>query len=200
MLVRQIVDPAKFNAELALPYSLRTDNFASAMQDVYDFFFEVNSLLLERGLPRLDDMLRPAAMSGILSDMITASVAKQSRVLVENSFHNGHPDLVVQGRYPNNGVAAGEHGIEIKSTRNRRGSVDTHGARNQWMCVFKYIVDTTTEPAVVRRPMRFSDVYLARVEEADFRRNLRGARGTPTSSLHREGLAKLRRGWLYRDL
>lgn len=200
MLVRQVVDPGKFNLELALPYSLRTDNFASAMQDVYDFFFDVNSLLLDRGLPRLDDMLRPAAMSGILSDMITASVAKQSRVLVENTFHNGHPDLVVQGRYPNNGVAAGKHGIEIKSTRKPGGQVDTHGARNQWMCVFGYAVDNETEPAAMRRPMKFTEVYLAQVEESDFRRNLRGDRGTPTSSLHREGLAKLRRGWLYRDL
>ena len=34
------------------------------MQDVYDFFYDVNKLLLERGLHRLDDMLRPAAMSG----------------------------------------------------------------------------------------------------------------------------------------
>lgn len=200
MLVHQTVDRAKFNSQLPLPYSLRIDNFASAMQDVYDFFFDVNSLLLDRGLPRLDDMLRPAAMSGILSDMITASVAKQSRVLVENTFHNGHPDLVVQGRYQNNGVAAGEHGIEIKSTRKRGGQVDTHGGRNQWMCVFGYVVDTETEPAAMRRPMKFREVYLAEVEEGDFRRNLRGDRGTPTSSLHRQGLAKLRRGWLYRDL
>lgn len=195
----QTFDPSKFNSELALPYSLRLDTFASAMQDVYDFFSDVNALLLDRGLPRLDDMLRPAAMSGILSDMITASVAKQSRVLVENTFHNGHPDLVVQGRYQNNGVAAGEHGIEIKSTRNRGGQVDTHGGRNQWMCVFVYVVDSETEPAAARRPMKFTEVYLAEVEEADFRRNLRGDRGTPTSSLHRQGLAKLRRGWLYRD-
>ncbi|MGD0501437.1 MAG: hypothetical protein ABSD02_01770 [Steroidobacteraceae bacterium] len=38
------------------------------MQDVYDFFFDVNSMLLARGLHRLDDMLRPAAMSGMSGD------------------------------------------------------------------------------------------------------------------------------------
>lgn len=200
MLTRQQVDTGKFNGALALPYSLRIDNFAGAMQDIYDFFYDVNSLLLDRGLPRLDDMLRPAAMSGILSDMITASMAKQSRVLVENTYHNGHPDLVVQGRYPNNGVAAGEHGIEVKSTRGRGGSVDTHGGRNQWMCVFGYEVDAQTEPAADRGPMIFREVYLAEVSEADFRRNTRGDRGTPTSTLHKAGLAKLRQGWLYRDL
>ena len=41
-----------------------------AMQDVYDFFFDVNSHLLAKGLQRLDDMLRPAIMSGLLSDML----------------------------------------------------------------------------------------------------------------------------------
>lgn len=34
-------------------------------------------LLLEKGLHRLDDMLRPAAMSGMISDMLTASMAKR---------------------------------------------------------------------------------------------------------------------------
>jgi hypothetical protein len=33
------------------------------MQDVYDFFFDVNSGLAAKGLERLDDMLRPAIMS-----------------------------------------------------------------------------------------------------------------------------------------
>jgi hypothetical protein len=46
-----------------------------AMQDVYDFFYDVNLGLIERGLHRLDDMLRPAIMSGVLSEMLTASLA-----------------------------------------------------------------------------------------------------------------------------
>ena len=37
-----------------------------AMQDVYDFFYDVNRGLVGRGLLRLDDMLRPAIMSGLL--------------------------------------------------------------------------------------------------------------------------------------
>lgn len=44
------------------------------MQDVYDFFYDVNLLLTDKGLERLDDMIRPAIMSGLLSDMLTASV------------------------------------------------------------------------------------------------------------------------------
>ena len=58
-----------------------------------------------------------------------------------NGRHNGHPDLVVQGKYKDNAVESGEFGVEVKSTRKRGGAVDMHGARAQWMCVFVYVVD-----------------------------------------------------------
>jgi hypothetical protein len=40
------------------PYQLRLGDFELAMQDVYDFFYDVNGLLLRRGLRRLDAALR----------------------------------------------------------------------------------------------------------------------------------------------
>ena len=97
---RAVVDRSKFNQQLSLPYQLRLDDFAGAMSDVYDFFGDVNENLVEKGLQRLDDMIRPAALSGMLSDMITESLANKSRVLVTNLHHNGHPDLIVEGRLP----------------------------------------------------------------------------------------------------
>ena len=144
-------------------------------------------------------MLRPAAMSGLISDMASASMAQHSRVLVENQYHNGHPYLIVNGIYPNDAVKAGEEGIEVKSTRNRGGAVDTHGAREQWMCVFVYRVDKTTEPAVDREPMRFTEIYLGYVTVDDFRKNPRGELGTRTATLHRYGIQKLRSNWVYLD-
>ena len=194
---RQPVDITKFNHEAVLPYELRLLDFQTAMQDVYDFFRDVNALLTKKGLRRLDDMLRPAIMSGVLSDMLTASLASHSRVLKENRFFNGHPDLVVHGVYPDNGVKAGTEGVEIKTTRKPGGAVDTHGAREQWMCVFVYGLDTTSEPASKRRPMSFTEVYLGHVTVDDFRRNPRGELGTRTATLHKEGIQKLRRNWIY---
>ena len=141
-ILRNTVDPSKFNMQAGLPYELRHKDFEMAMQDVYDFFYDVSSLLTRKGLQRLDDMLRPAIMSGALSDMLTASLAKHSRVRTENQYFNGHPDLIVQGVYPENAVKAGDQGVEIKTTRKAGGAVDTHGAREQWMCVFVYEVDS----------------------------------------------------------
>jgi hypothetical protein len=195
---RNFVERTKFNKAAQLPYELRLRDFEMAMQDVYDFFFDVNSYLSKKGLQRLDEMLRPAIMSGVLSDMLTASLAKHSRVLIENQYFNGHPDLIVQGIYPGNAVKAGTEGIEIKTTRKTGGAVDTHGARNQWMCVFVYNLDTETEPARNRKPMSFTEIYLGQVTVEDFRRNPRGELGTRTATLHRDGIKKLRENWIYR--
>jgi len=195
---RNNVDTSKFNRKAQRPYELRLKDFEMAMQDVYDFFFDVNSNLSKKGLQRLDDMLRPAIMSGVLSDMITASMAKHSRTLTENKYFNGHPDLIVQGVYSDNAVKAGTDGIEIKTTRKSGGAVDTHGARDQWMCVFVYNVDTESEPASRRKPMTFTEVYLGKVTVEDFRKNARGELGTRTATLHKEGIAKLRENWIYK--
>jgi hypothetical protein len=198
MQVREKVQTASFNQEILLPYSLRLSDFQIAMEDVYDFFFDVNTFFLERGLPRLDDLLRPANMSGLLSDMLTASIAKHSRTLVQNAYHNGHPDLLLGGRYPSNSAKAGDEGIEIKATRKKGGAVDTHGGRDQWMCVFVYEVDSTSEPAQNRKAMRFTELYLSQVLVGDFRKNSRGELGTRTATLDRDGVKKLRANWVYK--
>ena len=196
-VMRNIVRQACFNSKATLPYNLRLQDFEMAMQDIYDFFYDINKGLTRRGLLRLDDMLRPAIMSGLLSDMLTASLSKHSRSLTVNLYHNGHPDLIVNGVYPGNSVKAGEQGVEIKTTRKSGGVVDTHGARNQWMCVFVYEVDCLTEPANNRAPMTFNEIYLGKVVLEDFRRNQRGELGTRTATLHRSGIEKLRKNWIY---
>jgi hypothetical protein len=190
----------QFNSSAALPFELRLKDFELAIQDVYDLFYDINLSLVEKGLQRIEDMLerRKATLSGLLSDLLTASLAKHSRVLVENRWPNGRPDLVVKGRYPNDAVKAGVDGIEIKSTKNKSAAVDMHGARDQWLCVFAYRIDSATEPANDRRPLEFIGVYLAEVVKSSFRKNARGELGTRTATLDREGIKGLRSGWIYR--
>ncbi len=197
-LRRERPDQQALNEAATLPYNLRLADFEAAIRDVYDFFFDVNKLLRRKNLERLDDTVRPAIMSGLLSDMITASLAKHSRSLVVNKYFNGHPDLVVKGEYPNDSVQSGSKGVEVKTTRKAGGAVDFHGARDQWLGVFVYEIDETTEPAVARRPLRFTEIYLGQVRVADFRRNERGELGTRTATLHREGIAAFRKNWIYR--
>jgi len=85
--------------------------------------------------------------------MLTASLPKHSRSLTVNLDHNGHPDLAVNGVYPGNKVKAGSEDVEIKATRKAGGAVDTHRARDQWMCMFVYDVDNFSEPTKDRAPI-----------------------------------------------
>jgi len=167
-LKRLAVNRAAFNPRAEYPFSLRQNDFEIAMQDVYDFLHDVNSLLLDKGLHRLEDMMRGAGLSGMFSDMLRDSLAKHARGLVKNNHPNGHPDLIKRGEYPNDAVASGELGVEVKSTRKRGGAVDLHGPRDHWMCVFVYRADHESEPSSKREPTRFTEVYLAQVNARTF--------------------------------
>lgn len=92
----------------------------------------------------------------------------------------------------NDAAKAGVEGVEIKTTRK------VGGAREQWMCVFVYDTDSESQPVVQRRPMSFTEIYIAKVTLADFRKNARGELGTRTATLDRLGIAKLRQNWIYR--
>lgn len=199
-ILRQEVQSDDFNSQASYPYELREEDFAIAMRDVYDFFADVNGRLAEKGLGRLEDMVAKASLSGMLSDMLAASLAKHARSLTRNCHHNGHPDLIPRDVYSNDSVQSGDEGVEVKTTVNNGGAVDTHGARDQWMCVFVYRIDTETQPLVAREPLRFTEIYLAEVTTGDFRENKRGPLGTKTATLDRFGLKKLRAGWVYQEV
>jgi len=85
---RNAVQVERFNTGAVLPYELRLQAFQMAMQDLYDFY-EVNSPLCSQGLQRLADMLRPAMMSGVLSDMRTARLSKDPSPPAPNSSPGG---------------------------------------------------------------------------------------------------------------
>jgi hypothetical protein len=95
-------------------------------------------------------------------------------------------------------VKAGSEGVEIKATRKAGGAVDTHGARDQWMCVLVYDMDNFSEPTKGRAPMTVTEIYLGHVTKDDFRKNQHGELGTRTATLHKSGIEKLRKSWVYK--
>ncbi len=90
-IVRNQVRPESFNKNAPLSFELRIKDFEMAMEDIYDFFYDINQGLVQRSLMRLDDMLRPAIISGLLSDMLTASLGKHSRSLTVTCITTGIP-------------------------------------------------------------------------------------------------------------
>ena len=120
-IIRRVVSQECFNPAPMLPHELRIIDFELATQDVYDFFYDVNTNLGNKGLRRLAGVRRPAGASGTISDMLTSSLAKHSRTLRENRYHSGHPDLVGHGVTPTMRSARGP-GRDGRLARSRIGA------------------------------------------------------------------------------
>jgi hypothetical protein len=197
--VQAKVNPDGFNTERTLPYSLRLNDFAGAMDDIYVTLANINDGLTSRGLLRIEETVRGAIYSGLLSDLLAAALAAHSLGLVKNAYKNGHPDLLPVGQFVNDSAQAAEGGVEVKVTSKPGGAVDMHSARPAWYAVFRYQTDHETQPVVNRAPTRFTHIWLGELAADDFRSNARGPRGTRTSTPHKDGIAKLRAAWIYRD-
>jgi len=46
--------------------------------------------------------------------------------------------------------------------------------------------------------MAVTEIYLGQVTKDDFRKNQRGELGTRTATLHKNGIEKLRKNWVYK--
>lgn len=198
-LKRAQVDKNGFNTALKLPYALKLDVFAIAIDDIYDMLHNLNTGLVNRGLLPFENSVRGAIYTGMLSDLMTEAIASHAAGLVKNTHSNGHPDLLPAGRYVNDAAQGAEEGVEVKVTKKAGGAVDMHGARPAWYCIFRYLADYDTQPVINREPTRFTDVWLAQLDATHFRKNERGELGTRTATPHAQGVKVLRAGWLYRD-
>ncbi|MGI8945306.1 MAG: hypothetical protein ACR2GL_03585 [Thermoleophilaceae bacterium] len=188
-----------FDPNLELPYALKPEVFSIAMDDIYEMLATANEALIERGLLRLEESVRGAIYSGLLSDLMAEAIANHAGGLTKNEYPNGHPDLLPVGRYPDDSAQTAEEGLEVKITGKPGGAVDMHGNRTAWYCVSRYEVDLDTQPVVGRAPTRFTHIWVARLQPKDFRKNERGPLGTRTATPHKEGLKVLRAGLLYKD-
>lgn len=66
---RAQVNEDGFNKSLKLPYALRLDVFAIAMDDIYEMLHNVNTGFVDRGLLPFENSIRGAIYTGMLSDL-----------------------------------------------------------------------------------------------------------------------------------
>lgn len=190
---RATLHPKGFNDGVALPYGLRGGEVKAALDDVYDFFYNVNKFLVEKGWDRLEETLSAAALSGMLSEMIVQGISKRSATVTKNRHHNGRPDLVPRGHYAGDSVLRGEEGIEVKASRYSAGW-QGHNIESGWIMIAQYYVQVD-EPTLIDR------VLAAKLDPGDWSFSGRGAlsRRTPTASIKKSGVSKLETNPIYVD-
>jgi hypothetical protein len=162
----------------------------------------VNAELERREVVRLEDMLMPANFSSIVGEFMSANIPKHCKTVVKNNYHNGHPDILPAGKYPDNKAKhAGADGIEVKGSRYLR-AWQGHNAEDVWLMVF--VFDSGRPADLVEKiapePFRFEMVLGALLEKEDWKFAGRSetSRRTITASVTPSGFDKMMANVIYR--
>ncbi len=186
-----------FNPRAVLPHSLTIDNVRLTIEATHDLLYGMNSFLVSKGQPRLEEMMLGNAFAGFLSEIIVKNLADHSVQLTRNRKIGGYPDLIPKGKYPSDQVLRGQ-GLEVKASK-QRGGWQGHNPEKGWLVVFVYRIDMETQPVEDRFPTQIDEVLSAELDDDDW--SFSGRKGqsrrTITASILRKGVLRLRSNWIY---
>lgn len=192
MLCSSSLNELFINENVNLPYSLSAQTINKAVCKTYKVFHGLNYHLSSNSQRSLEDMLLANTLSGVISEMLVRHISDSSEALVRNEKTGGRPDLLPTGVYQESLVHKGNCGIEIKASQNS-GNWQGHNPEDGWLMVFRYDISEHTS-------LRFTEILCAYLEKSDW--NYSGKNGesrrTPTASINKLGLEKLRNNHIYR--
>ena len=188
-----------FNPNTNLPYGLKTEHIRLAMVDFTGFLGFVDQQLNTNGMERLESIVMPANFSSIVGEFMSSRIPKHCPTIAKNARHNGHPDLIPAGVFPNNAVQHATEGIEIKASRYLRGW-QGHNPEDSWLMVFVFDSNRPTDYLTSPKPFRFVMVVGAQLIKEDWLFSGRSAtsRRTITASVTRTGYDKMMANWIYK--
>ncbi len=194
------VDPAGFNSAAQLPYGLTVDNVKVALGEVLDLLGFMNTQLNARSTPRLETLLMPANFSSMVGELMVEFIPHQTTTMAKNRYHNGYPDLVPANTYQDDKAQHGEQGIEVKSSRYKRGW-QGHNVEKGWFMVFMFDANRPRDLAdsTAPRPLEFVRVAAAELMKSDWKFSGRSAtsRRTITASIVNSGYDKMMANIIY---
>lgn len=175
----------------SLPYGLLPEHFEQAVRQAEAFFNRFSNN--ESEFPQLLEILAKNAISGLVSDLMIYGLSKAQAELCKNIMIGGFPDLVPRSEFPAQSVLKGHTGIEVKSSKNN--SWQGHNAEDGWLMAVKYI----TRPETF--DIRIEKIYLAELTKEDwtFFPRKENSRRTPTATINKSGLKKLRAQVVYHN-
>ena len=143
----------------------------------------------------------PANFSSMVGEFMAAAIPKYCKTVARNTYHNGHPDILPKGLYPEDSIQHGPEGIEIKASRHTSGW-QGHNPEDVWLLVFVFDSNTSRDAGrgIAPRPFRFVKVLGALLTRKDWAFSGRSetSRRTITASVTRTGYAKMEANWIYR--
>jgi len=195
------INESGFNEKAIIPYGCNSSHIKNAMLEFLDFLGFINTQLGTRDLPRLEAFLMPANFSSMVGEFMVSSIPKYCTAIVKNSYHNGHPDMIPAGMFPNNSIQHADKGIEIKGSRHISGW-QGHNPEDTWLMVFCFDSNTSRDSSlgIQPKPFEFIKVIGAQLTKDDWNYSGRSAtsRRTITASVNQSGFAKMEANWIYK--
>jgi hypothetical protein len=192
MLCSSSLNESFINKDVSLPYALSIEAINQAVSKTYKVFHGLNYHLSCNSQRVLEEMLLANTLSGMISEMLVRHISDSSETLTKNDKVGGRPDLLPVGMYTESLAHAGVHGIEIKASQNS-GNWQGHNPEDGWLMIFRYDISEQAS-------LRFTEILCAYLEKTDW--NFAGRNGesrrTPTASINKLGLEKLRTNHIYR--
>lgn len=179
----------RFNNKVELPHDLTIQQIELAMNDCVTVIKNYDKFAISNDLPNLVDLQTPAGFSSMISEMAIKKLTQHCSTLCQNTYHNGHPDLIPVGIYPNNSILKGTQGIEVKASKLLSGW-QGHNPEDVFLLIFVYSLNPE---------FRFRKVLGANLLKEDWTYSGRNSesRRTITASVNKYGMKKLRTNWIY---
>jgi len=145
----------------------------------------------------LQELILGNSLSGLISEFVVKSLARASQTLMANKKVGGYPDLLPKTKYSTDTVLKGTDGIEVK-TSIQRGGWQGHNPEKCWVMIFRYTIGKQKDNTTL--PLTFTEILCARLVKSDwsFSGRKQGSRRTPTASIKKTGVEKLRSNFVYR--
>jgi hypothetical protein len=201
-LERPDVEPADADDAVEMPYGMTAAGIVASIRDLYAYLQAINRASIEHGYDRLEDIMLPAGFSGLMSELVVRSVARELQTALPGVARNmrpgGRPDLVPRATYDGDAVHHGDEGVEVKVSTSST-SWQGHNPETGWLMIVQIAVDRETQPVYDREPTTVERVLIARLDESDWNYSGRSdtSRRTPTASINVGGREKLQRGIVY---
>ncbi|MDZ7687284.1 MAG: hypothetical protein U5J64_00935 [Halobacteriales archaeon] len=190
-----------WNEKAKLPYGVTPEDFRESIEDTYQIYGDISEYLLDKGYGRIEFLIRANnALSDLIGNIATESLAEASDALVHNQQPDGWPDLLPADHYDDYKVMYGEEGIETKCSKSS-GGWNAHNNEEGWFTIFRYERGDKEKSAEEMEPIRFVQVMVAHLEEEDWSHSGRSeeSRRTITSAVQESGMDKLRSNPVYED-
>lgn len=192
-------DQDGFNPKAVIPFGVTTAHVHAAMNDFIEFLTVIDTQLQAKEMPSLENTMMQANFSSLVGEMMAARIPKHCPTVVKNLYHNGHPDMLPAGKYPDDAAQhAGSDGIEIKASRYAQGW-QGHNAEDVWLMVFVFQSGREGPKVKATSAFKFLLVAGALLSKADwqFAGRSETSRRTITASVKPEGAAKMMQNWIY---